>query len=66
MKIANKKFTSIKNDYCLTFDQNADIVEVDDSNDIDKQGFSFVSLKDLEKLMQNSAVDVIGVIVEAG
>lgn len=25
VKLANKKFTSIKNDYCLTFDQNADI-----------------------------------------
>ncbi len=25
VKIANKKFTSIKNDYCLTFDHLADI-----------------------------------------
>ena len=27
IKLANKKFTSIKNDYCLNFDQNADIKE---------------------------------------
>jgi len=25
VKLANKKFSSIKNDHCLTFDQNADI-----------------------------------------
>lgn len=28
VKIANKKFTSIKNDYSLTFDQNSEIKEV--------------------------------------
>lgn len=45
MKLANKKYTSIKNDYCLTFDQNTDIVEVEEDNQIKKQGFSFVGLK---------------------
>lgn len=30
VKLANKKFTSIKNDYCIYFDSNADIVEIDD------------------------------------
>ena len=28
VKMANKKFTSIKNDHCITFDVNAEIVEV--------------------------------------
>lgn len=66
MKLANKKFTSIKNDHALTFDTNADIVEVDDDQQIKTQGFSFVPLKDIENLMQGSAVDCIGVIVESG
>ncbi len=30
LKISNKKFTSIKNDYCLNFDANAEVQEVDD------------------------------------
>jgi replication factor A1 len=45
VKLANKKFTSIKNDYCLTFDQNADILEAEEDNQIKKQGYSFVGLK---------------------
>lgn len=34
VKLANKKYTSITNDHCLTFDQNAEIVEVDDDSQI--------------------------------
>ncbi len=45
VKLANKKFTSIKNDYCLTFDHMADVQEAEEDNQIKKQGFSFVSLK---------------------
>jgi replication factor A1 len=30
LKISNKKFTSIKNDYCINFDTNAEVQEVDD------------------------------------
>jgi replication factor A1 len=36
VKLANKKFTSIKNDYCLTFDQNADVAEAEEDNQIKK------------------------------
>ena len=45
VKLANKKFTSIKNDYCLTFDQNADVAEAEEDGQIKKQGLSFVGLK---------------------
>ena len=31
VKIANKKFTSIKNDYCLTLDKLASVIEVKDN-----------------------------------
>eukprot|EP00347_Sterkiella_histriomuscorum_P012018 403370207 len=64
VKIANKKFTSIKNDHCLTFDQNAEISEVQDDNQIKSQGFSFVTLRNIEKVMAGQAIDVIGVITE--
>jgi replication factor A1 len=66
VRIANKKFTSIKNDYCLIFDQNADIAEAEEDNSIKKQGFSFVGLKGIQELVQQQAVDVIGIIVEVG
>ena len=38
VKMANKKFTTIKNDYCLTFDEGADIEEVDDAANAIKSG----------------------------
>jgi len=34
VKIANKKYTSIKNDFCITFDKNSEIEEIDDDNKI--------------------------------
>lgn len=66
VRIANKKFTSIKNDYCLNFDQNADIAEAEEDNSIKKQGFSFVGLKGIQDLVQQQAVDVIGILVDIG
>jgi len=32
VKIANKKYTSIKNDYCIIFDKNSEIEEIEDDN----------------------------------
>lgn len=34
VKIANKKFTSTKNDFCIVFEKNASIVPVDDDGSI--------------------------------
>jgi replication factor A1 len=34
VKMANKKYTSIKNDYCITFDRNSEIKEVEDDENI--------------------------------
>jgi len=30
VKMANKRFTSIKNDFCIVFEKNAYIIEVED------------------------------------
>lgn len=51
MKIANKKFTSIKNDYCLNFDMNAEVVPVEDDKHIKKQGFSFTPLLAIQEMV---------------
>jgi replication factor A1 len=66
IKIANKKFTSIKNDHCITFDKNSQIVPVDDDEDIKTQGFCFVTISEVNDFEQTRAVDVIGVITNAG
>ena len=34
IKMSNKKYTSIANDHCITFDMNAEIEEIEDDTDI--------------------------------
>ena len=45
LKMANKKFTSIKNDFCITFDKSTEIQECKDDNQIDQTGFSFTKIE---------------------
>lgn len=47
VKIANQKYTSIKNDYCIVFDKNSEIVEVEDDSKIKAQGFCFVTIDEI-------------------
>lgn len=66
--MANKKFTTIKNDFCVTFDYNADIEQLDDNNNsMIKAGsvYNFTAIKNLQNLEQtNTMVEVIGVVIE--
>ncbi len=51
VKLANKKYTSIKNDYCLTFDYSTVIEKCADDAQIKGDGFSFTSLEGIEALV---------------
>jgi hypothetical protein len=42
--MANKRFTSIKNDFCIVFEKNASIIEVDDDGSIAEQAFEFCDI----------------------
>ena len=64
ISLANKKFTSIKNDYCITFDLNTKINEVSEDSKIKQMGFDFTQIKQIPELMQNKTIDVIGVIIK--
>ena len=66
VKLANKKFTSIKNDYCLTFGNETEIQECAEDKEISSNGFSFTKLEQLANVFVNATVDVIGVVVDAG
>jgi replication factor A1 len=50
VKMANKKFTAIKNDFCLIFEKNAKIVETEDDGTIASldSAFDFTTIKSLE------------------
>lgn len=60
--MANQKYTSIKNDYCIVFDRNSEIEEVEDSNLISVVGFSFTTIEEINDFEQMRTVDAIGII----
>ena len=51
VKPANTKFTSIKNEYSLTFGPYAEITEVKDEGDIDEISFDFVPLSKVKSMV---------------
>jgi replication factor A1 len=64
VKIANTKYTSIKNDYCIVFDRDSNIVHQPDDDKIKAQGFSFVTIDEINEFEQQRTVDVVGVITQ--
>uniref|UniRef100_A0A674MVP2 Replication protein A subunit n=1 Tax=Takifugu rubripes TaxID=31033 RepID=A0A674MVP2_TAKRU len=61
LKIANKQYTSVKNDYEMTLNGESSIVPCEDSCDVPMVQCDFVSIGDLENKEKDSIVDVIGV-----
>ncbi|CDW78370.1 replication protein a 70 kda dna-binding subunit [Stylonychia lemnae] len=61
VKLSNVKYTSIKNEYCLNFNHNADIQEADDDESIQSQAFNFFNIKELLNQCGQKTVDFIGV-----
>lgn len=62
--MANKKFTSIKNDFCLTLGFETEIEECGEDVQILNNGFSFTSIAALKESPANATVDVIGAVLE--
>ncbi|XP_056297124.1 replication protein A 70 kDa DNA-binding subunit [Pseudoliparis swirei] len=61
LKIANKQYTSVKNDYEMTLSGESTIIPCEDSRDVPVMQCDFVSIGDLENREKDAIVDVIGV-----
>uniref|UniRef100_A0A4W4DQL9 Replication protein A subunit n=1 Tax=Electrophorus electricus TaxID=8005 RepID=A0A4W4DQL9_ELEEL len=61
LKIANKQYTSLKNDYEMTLNGDSTIIPCDDSHDVPMLQCDFVSIGELEARDKDAIVDVIGV-----
>ncbi|KAM9811370.1 replication protein A 70 kDa DNA-binding subunit isoform X1 [Syngnathus typhle] len=61
LKVANKQYTSVKNDYEITLNGDTSIIPCEDDCDVPVIQCDFVSIGDLEKKEKDSVVDVIGV-----
>ncbi|KAL0973222.1 hypothetical protein UPYG_G00200540 [Umbra pygmaea] len=61
LKIANKQYSSLKNDYEMTLNGESTIIPCDDTSDVPMVQCDFVSIADLEARDKDAIVDVIGV-----
>ena len=61
VRMANKKFTSIKNSYSLTLDGLSTIEEVPDDSGISHSCYNFTSISKISTLPNGTMIDVIGV-----
>ncbi|XP_022594548.1 replication protein A 70 kDa DNA-binding subunit-like isoform X1 [Seriola dumerili] len=61
LKVANKQYTTLKNDYEMTLHAHSSIVPCDDSQDVPTVHCDFVPIAELENRDKDSIIDVIGV-----
>eukprot|EP00064_Thunnus_orientalis_P000326 superscaffoldBa00000016_g326 len=61
LKIANKQYTSVKNDYEMTLNGESTVIPCEDSCDVPMVQCDFVSISELENRDKDAIVDVIGV-----
>ncbi|KAK9521047.1 hypothetical protein VZT92_020886 [Zoarces viviparus] len=61
LKIANKQYTSVKNDYEMTLNGDSSIIPCEDDSDVPVIHCDFVPIGDLENREKDAIVDVIGV-----
>ncbi len=66
VKMANKRFTSIKNDFCITFYEDSEIKQTTDDQTIKEQGFDFFNLEQINEFQQSRQIDFIGVVLDVG
>ena len=66
IKMANKAFSSLPNDYEISFGSDALIQPHQDSGAIQKQCYNFVKIDALEQTEPNCIVDIIGIVNSLG
>ncbi|KAM4700557.1 replication protein A 70 kDa DNA-binding subunit [Discoglossus pictus] len=61
LKIANKQYTAVKNDYEMTFNNETSVIPCDDSSDVPTVQFEFVPIGELENKNKDTLLDIIGI-----
>lgn len=62
LKTANKQYTSVKNDYEMTFNHDTIIEPCEEQTDLPTMTFDFVKIDSLESKQPNTVIDVLGVV----
>ncbi|RLN66744.1 hypothetical protein BBJ29_000068 [Phytophthora kernoviae] len=66
VKMANRRFSSVDNDYEVTFDQHSDISPAPEDGQISQMNYSFKKIAEIESVAPDSNVDVIGIVRDVG
>uniref|UniRef100_A0A2K5CQL3 Replication protein A subunit n=1 Tax=Aotus nancymaae TaxID=37293 RepID=A0A2K5CQL3_AOTNA len=61
LKIANKQFTAVKNDYEMTFNNETSVMPCEDDRHLPTVQFDFTGIDNLESKSKDSLVDIIGI-----
>ncbi|XP_068126178.1 replication protein A 70 kDa DNA-binding subunit [Hyperolius riggenbachi] len=61
LKIANKQYTAVKNDYEMTFNSETSVIPCEDSSEVPTVQFDFVPISELENKNKDTLIDIIGV-----
>ncbi|XP_020136421.2 replication protein A 70 kDa DNA-binding subunit [Microcebus murinus] len=61
LKIANKQFTAVKNDYEMTFNNETTVTPCEDGHHLPTVQFDFTGIGDLESKPKDSLIDIIGI-----
>lgn len=56
LKIANKQFSAVKNDYEMTFNNETSVIPCEDSHHLPTVKFDFTGISDLENKPKDSLV----------
>lgn len=65
LKTANKQYSSLKNDYEMTFNAGTQVVPCHEESSIPAMQFDFITLEQLESAAKDSLIDLVGVCREA-
>jgi replication factor A1 len=66
IKMANRKFSSVNNDYEITFDQHSEITPAQDDTQIQQMNYNFKKIAQIESLSADANIDVIGIVKNVG
>jgi replication factor A1 len=62
LKLANKKYSKLPNEYELTLNADAEVEYYGDDSSIETQKFEFCGIDQISQVAENESIDIIGVI----
>eukprot|EP00826_Nyctotherus_ovalis_P057482 TRINITY_DN7860_c0_g1_i2.p1 TRINITY_DN7860_c0_g1~~TRINITY_DN7860_c0_g1_i2.p1 ORF type:complete len:426 (+),score=73.15 TRINITY_DN7860_c0_g1_i2:275-1552(+) len=66
IKVANKKYTSVEHEYCITLDESSLIERIPDDPLIKQVTHNFAKLLEIQELPIEKLVDIIGIVDRVG